>query len=369
MSSLSSQYRTLSASADNDSSAQIVPDMEDKLHSSDITMAMKTEGLATGSTAVQLNLSPINPDSHSSHVRTPVHPVAASFPFQGSPVHVATSPVHAGPIPFQGSPVHVATSPTHTGPISFHTSTLNGQQLILNSDLSSAYLLTPLAPSLSGTTNGAFLGSPSNGVLNASPTHSLQSSSPINIPTSPPSNSHSLPIPSGGGAYHRPVGPSQSVDSYFTSQTLSSLSFPPRSSASSHTTSHVRPTALFSPQSSCNILLPSVSETGRDSENISSFVVSSPVNSIVTVGNLSGASHTQTHSHPPPYRRRNSSGDLHNTRVRRSSQGGLASPSASLEGTSLASHTHIHHGRPRRRSQDGQRSRASSREPYTLNPL
>lgn len=345
--------------------------MEDRLHSSDITMAMKTEGAPSGSTAVQLNLSPINLDSHSSHVPTPVHPVAASLTFQGSPVHVATSPIHAGPIPFQGSPVHVATSPTHTGPISFHTSTLNGQQLILNSDLSSAYLLTPLTPSLSGASNGAFIaGSPSSGLLNPSPTHSLQSSSPISIPNSPPSNSQSLPIPRGS-AYHRPVGPSQSVDSYFTSQTLSSLTFPPGSSASTHTSSHVRPTALFSSQNSCNMLLPSVSESGRSSENISinsSFVVSSPVNSIVTVGNSSGASHTQTHSHPPPYRRRNSSGDLHSTRVRRSSQGGLASPSASLEATSLGSHTHMHHGRTRRRSQDGQRSRASSREPYTLNP-
>lgn len=341
---------------------------------------MKTEGLPTGSmTAVQLNLSPIHSESHSSHVPTPVHPVAASISFQGSPIHVATSPVHAGPIQFQGSPVHVATSPTHTGSISFHTSTLNGQQLILNSDLSSAYLLTLLTPSLSGASNGAFIAAPSppsNSFLNASPTHSLRSSSsPINIPTSPPSVSQSLPI-AGGGAYHRPVGPSQSVDSYFTSRSLSCHPFPPGSSALLHTTSsHVRPTALFSSQNSCNIHLPSVSESGRSLENVSvnsSFVVSSPVNSIATVGgNLSGSSaHSQTHTHPPPYRRRNSSGDLHNTRLRRTSQGGgVASPSASQEGTSLASLTHaqMHHGRPRRRSHDGQR-RSSSREPYTLNP-
>lgn len=400
-------YRTVSA--ESDTSAQIVPDMEDKHHSSDITMTTKTEGLPPGSahltstatmTAMQLTLNPIRPDSH---VSNPVHPTAAAISFQGSPVHIATSPVHAAPFSFQGSPVHVATSPVHMAPISFHTSTLaasGGQQLILNSDLSSAYLLTPLTASLSGTGTIPFIATPSppsNSVFNISPTHSIgPSSSPISIPTSP---THSYSLPFSRVACHRPVGPSHSVDSYFTPHTLSGHPLPSSTSPSTSASSHVRPTALMSPQHSRNLLLPSVSESGRSSENISvsssALVVSNPVESIVTVrtaprtngernrhsytsgdvavSNLSQVG-TSPRAHPPPYRRRNSSGDLNSTRARRSSHGSLASPSASQEATSLASHTHAHthHGCTRRRSHDhmdrNRSSRSASREPYTLNP-
>ena len=406
-------------STDNDMSAQIVPDMEDKLHNSDVAMAMKTEGLPSGSahftssatmTALQLSLNSIHPESHSTHVPTPVHPVAASIAFQGSPIHVATSPVHTGPISFQGSPVHVATSPVHAGPLSFHTSALGApdrQQLILNSDLSSAYLLTPISTSLLSGNGSTLFTSPSppssTSLLNVSPTHSVgATSSPISIPTSPPSHTQSLPVPRSG--CHRPVGPSQSVDSYFTSHAISGGA-PPSTSPSSSSTHRLRPTALISPQHSPAIGLSSLSESGRSSENISvggatSFVVSSPVDSIVMAGTASGNSSgnhrhsytsgdvamssqtqvggTSSRAHPhgmPPYRRRNSSGDLNSTRVRRPSQGSLVqSPSASLEATSLASyaHAHTHHGRTRRRSHDhmdrNRTSRSGSREPYTLNP-
>ena len=401
-------------STETDTSAQIVPDMDDKQHSSDIAMSMKTEGLPSSSThtpsnaattPLHLSFNPIHPESHSTHVPNPVHPVAASIAFHGSPIHVATSPVLPGPVSFQGSPVHIATSPIHAGPISFHTTSLNsssGQQLILNSDLSSAYLLTPLTPSLSSGGNlGAFFATPSppsNSLLNTSPTHSLgSSSSPVNIPTSPHSHANT----------HRPVGPSQSVDSYFSSRlhanptpggpsALSTTSPSPASSL------HVRPTSLLSSstQHSRNIALPSVSETGRISVGLfssgpgsSGFVVSSPLESVMTVRSsaepavdgehnrhtfTSGDTATTPRTSAPRThrRRRNSSSDLNSTRVRRSSLGCHAlSPSASLESTSFESATHApHHGRMRRRSHDyhmdgrSRISRSASREPYTLNP-
>ena len=361
------------------------------------------------STALQLSLNSLFPDSHTTLVSAPVHPVA-SIPFQGSPVHVAaTSPVHSGPISFHTSPLHTA----------------GGQQLILNSDLSSAYLLTPFTSTATAPAGSPFVApppppSPSNSFLNASPTHSIgSSSSPINIPTSP-TNTHSLPSPALI-ACHRPVAPSHSVDSYFISHHHNS----PSHSGGASNSSHMRPTALFSPQHSHNLILPSVSESGRSSENISGggsngdsggsnlFVVSSPLDSIVTVRSTSRSNgnqnrhsytsgdvnlvqhtptHPPTHTHPPTYRRRNSSGDLNSTQVQRSSQGGLGSPNATLEATSLGSHAHVHahthmqhthHGRTRRRSHDhnmdrddnfgplgwrSRLSRSSSREPYNINP-
>ena len=395
---------------ENDTSAQIVPNMDDKRHSSDITMAMKTEGLPSGSshftsnasmTTLQLSLSPIHADSQSTQVPNPVHPVAASLAFQGSPIHVATSPAHpTGSIPFQGSPVHISSSPVQAGPIPFHTtlSASGGQQLILNSDFSSGYLLTPLAPSHTSNNSTAFFASPSppsaGTLLNTSPTHSIESSSPVNIPTSPSNNAHSLHAVNG---CHRPVRPSQSVDSYFTSHQ------PSPHSPSTSTPHHMRPTALLSSAQqqhsrSRSIILPSVSESGRSPENIvssSAFIVSSPVDSIVTIRNAQFddaaqnrhnfnssdadgivVGNTSSRSHR---RRRNSSGDLNSTRIRRSSQGchGVHSPSGSLEGTSLASATvshahHMHSGRTRRRSHDhvdrSRTSRSGSREPYTINP-
>lgn len=397
--SLSHIYRTVNV--ESDTTAQIVPDMEDKQHRSDIAMAMKTEGLPSSSshssgTGTALHL--VHSDSHSTHVPSPVHPVAASLAFQGSPIHVATSPVHPGPIPFQGSPVHFTTSPAHAGSISFHSSTLNassGPQLILNSDLSSAYLLTPLTPSLSPGNSSAFFNAhspPPSTLLNASPTHSLElsSSPPVHLPTSP---SSSLSVPR-----HRPVGPSQSVDSYFTSSQIPPQASPPTTISSPSSSFHVRPTALVSSaQHSRSILLPSVSESGSgfsttgNGNGSSAFVVSSPVESIVTMGASSRVVDGDHNGHsftsvdavgavsqagpwtPTHRRRRNSSGDLNNTRVRRSSQGCHAqSPSASMETTSLASA--LHHGRVRRRSHDhhmegrSRTSRSGSREPYTLNP-
>ena len=376
-------------------------------------MAMKTEGLPSSSAhflsnvaTMQLSLSPIHTDPHSTQVPNPVHPTAASVTFQGS--HVPTSPVQqAGPIPFQGSPVHITTSPVHGGPISFHATASRQQQLLLNSDLSSAYLLTPLTPSLSGASAGTYFTShspPSHSLLNTSPTHSVGSTSPpVPIPTTLPSSSHSLPLPLVAGhmtGCHRPVGPSQSVDSYFTSHNHHhTLSLPLPTSSSTSTPRHSRPTDLLSSaqQHSRSLFLPSVSESGRTPEAIAAgFVVSSPVDSIVTVrpthtqvegdtrtgftssemagiasGGGGGATRSNVHR-----RRRNSSGDLNNTRVRRSSQGcHVQSPSSALEGISLttaAPGTSSHHGRTRRRSHDHvERSRTSSRsgstEPYTLN--
>ena len=391
--------------------------MEDKQNSSDVSMVMKTEGLSSSSihflssvATMQLGLSPTQQDAHSTQVPNPIHPVAASLVYQGS--HVPTSPVHpTGPIPFQGSPVHITTSPVSGGPISFHATASGQQQLLLNSDLSSAYLLTPLAPSLSGgNATGTYFAShspPSAAtLLSSSPTHSLGSASPpVSIPAAAAAvSSSSLPLMQTHTVTgcHRPVGPSQSVDSYFTSHSHhGSLSVP--SSVSSLSTSstphHARPTSLLAgtQQPSRSIFLPSVSESGRTPEAVAAgIVVSSPVDSIVTVRQ---AAHTQVEGEPRhgfangdfasvvgatgssrPHmhrRRRNSSGDLNSTRARRSSQGcHVQSPSSALENISLATAamgTSSHHGRTRRRSHDHmERSRTSSRsgstEPYTLNP-
>ena len=385
--------------------------MEDKRNSSDVPMAMKTEGVPSSSahflsnmTAMQLSLSPVNPDSHSTQVPNPVHPVAASLAFPG---HVPTSPVHpTGPVPFQGSAVQITTSPVHGAPISFHAAAPGRQQLLLNSDLSSAYLLTPLTPSISGGNYFAAPSPPSGSLLNTSPTHSLGSSSPpVPIPTSPPSSSHSLPLAHGHtNGCHRPVGPSQSVDSYFTSRNHHSLSFPPSASSSTSTPRHVRPTSLLSTsqqqQHSRSIFLPSVSESGRTPENMAAgsngYIVSSPMDSIITIrsahprvegegnrhsfaGNeavlasiVGGISSATGSSRPHMHRRRrNSSGDLNSIRARRSSQGcHVQSPSAAMEGTTLASAATSQPSRTRRRSQDHmeRRRRSASREPYTLNP-
>ena len=381
-------------------------------------MAMKTEGVPSGSahflssvSPMQMGLSPVHHESHSTTLPNPVHPVAASVTFPGSQIHVPTSPVHpTGPIPFQGSPVHITTSPVHGG-LSFHTTATGRQQLLLNSDLSSAYLLTPLTPSLPNVTHFASPSPPSNSFLNASPTRSVGSSSPpVPIPTSPPPGSHSLPlVRSHTTGCHRPVGPSQSVDSYFTSHTHHSLGVPPSTTSSlssSSTPQHARPTSLLSStqqQPSRSIFLPSVSESSWSPENMAAssngYVVSSPMDSIVTVrpprhlvegegsrhcftssevslgGGVVGGGSSLGASRPHVHRRRrNSSGDLNSTRVRRSSQGcHVQSPSGALEGTSLATAataTSLPHGRTRRRSHDQmeRRRRSGSREPYTLNP-
>ena len=385
--------------------------MEDKQNSSDVPTAMKTEGVPSSSThflsTMQLSLNPSHTDPQSTHVPNPVHPVAASLAFPGSQIHVPTSPVHpTGSMPFQGSTVQITTSPVHGGPISFHAAASGRQQLLLNSDLSSAYLLTPLTPSLAGGNYFATPSPPSNSHLSTSPTHSLGSSSspPVSIPTSPPSSSHSLPLMQNhANGCHRPVGPSQSVDSYFTSRNHHNLSFPPSASSlsSSSTPHHVRPTSLLSSpqQHSRSIFLPSVSESGRTPENMAAgsngYIVTSPVDSIMTIRsthprpegesnrhsfagseavmasisatNQSGSSRPHTRR-----RRRNSSGDLNSTRVRHSSQGcHVQSPSAAVEGASLATAVAASNpGRTRRRSQDHmeRRRRSASREPYTINP-
>jgi hypothetical protein len=393
-------HRSTSSTDADSAAAQIVPDMEDNRNSSDIPTAMKTEGVPSGSAHFlsTMLLSSIHPDAHSTHVPNPVHPSAASVVFPGSQIHVPTSPT--GSVPFQGSTVQITTSPVHGGPISFHAAASGRQQLLLNSDLSSAYLLTPLTPS--GGNYFTAPSPPSNSLLNTSPTHSLGSTSPpVPIPTSPPSVSHSLPlIQNHASGCHRPVGPSQSVDSYFTSRNHHSLGVPSSSLSSSSTPHHVRPTSLLSSSQqqphSRSIFLPSVSESGRTPENMtvgsSSFIVTSPVDSIMTIrsthpqvegesnrhsfsgsetvligGNPAGSSRPHVHR-----RRRNSSGDLNSTRVRRSSQGcHVQSPSAAMEGASLAVAVAASNpGRTRRRSQEHmeRRRRSASREPYTINP-
>lgn len=316
--------------------------------------------MASHLTMMEVQLTSISPSHLESH-----HSLATS------PVHLATSPVHPGPIPVLGSPVHAA-----------------GQRILVTSDLSSAYMLTSLPLAHPSAANGSPFASPSTSppFLSASPTNSMGSavSSPLNIPASP-SHSHSMSASLLTG--HRPVGPSQSVDSFFTPNISHSLP-----STLMHSAAH------FSPQ---HVVLPSVSESGRSSENISNVYSSSPADSLVTVRSTSRPStsrnrHSYTNGdasvfnfvpanlHLPlhvPRQRRNSSGsqDLNSTRTRRSSHSSVMSPSASLDSAFLASHR-----RGRRRSHDAyvdsdivanfgplavsqrRTSRSSSREPYNV---
>ena len=360
-----------SDSPENDLSVQIVPELEGRPCATAFTVPMKNEELsptslsganmASSLTMMEVQLTSISPthlESHSS--------------LATSPVHLATSPVHPGPIPVHGSPVHAA-----------------GQRILLTSDLPSAYTFAslPLPPH----PNGSPFVSPSTSppFLSASPTNNMGSavSSPLNIPGSP---SHSVSASLFNG--HRPVGPSQSVDSFFTTNVSHSLP-----NTLLHSAAH------YSPQHVHNVL-PSVSESGRNSEGAPNAynIVSSPADSLVTIrstpipstsrnrhsytnGDASVFNFVPSNLHLPlhvPRQRRNSSGsqDLNSTRTRRSSHSSVMSTSASLDSAFLASHR-----RGRRRSHDAyvdrddivanfgplavsqrRTSRSSSREPYNV---